>query len=135
MKEKILIVDDERDLLSLLGEILRNEGYEVITANSAPEFMRVADEQTIPPNLVITDLDMPALNGFGVIFQTRSRWGGEIPIIVVSAGLQDNKERMSRCLQETSYIVHKGPDFNVNDFKRVVGTAVANSGRKQVIAA
>jgi DNA-binding response OmpR family regulator len=132
---KIIIVDDEKDMLNLLADILRGEGYEIATANNAPEFMKVADEQTIPPNLVITDLDMPALNGFGVIFQTRSRWGGEIPIIVVSAGLQDNKERMNRCLQETSYIVHKGPDFNINDFKRIVGIAVANSGQKQAVPA
>jgi hypothetical protein len=54
----------------------------------------------------------------------------------MSGGLRDNPEKMRKCMQETGYIVHKGADFNIDDFKHIVETAVmANSGRKQAVAA
>lgn len=128
---RILAVDDDKDMLCLLEGILGSEGCKVITANSAPEFMKVADEQIEPPDLVITDMDMNAMTGFGVIHQARTRWGKGIPVIIMSGGLRDNPEKLRKCLRETGYVVHKGPDFNIVKFKEVVEAAVLMSNRRQ----
>lgn len=59
--KKILIVDDEPDILEFLQYNLRKEGYEVVTANDGRQALVVA-EQT-KPNLIILDIMMPELDG------------------------------------------------------------------------
>lgn len=65
-KKKILVIDDERNLCILLKSNLENTGeYEVSTANSGEEGLRMAKETAY--DLVITDFKMPGLNGREVL--------------------------------------------------------------------
>jgi CheY-like chemotaxis protein len=69
-KGKILIVDDEKDIMMVLSEIIKNEGYEVITAYSGKRALeRVKDEK---PDLVILDIMMPGLDGLTVCEQIKN---------------------------------------------------------------
>ena len=56
-KEKILIVDDEENILELLNFNLKNAGYEVYTANNGEKALKLAKENK--PNLVLLDLMIP----------------------------------------------------------------------------
>lgn len=58
---KVLLVDDEQDVLEFLGYNLRKEGFVVYTASNSREALRIAREQT--PNLVLLDVMMPDLDG------------------------------------------------------------------------
>lgn len=58
---KILLVDDEQDVLEFLGYNLRKEGFLVYTASNSREALRIAREQS--PNLVLLDVMMPDLDG------------------------------------------------------------------------
>lgn len=58
---KILIVDDEPDILEFLQYNLRKEGYEVVTANDGKQALVVAEEQK--PHLIVLDIMMPELDG------------------------------------------------------------------------
>lgn len=60
-KIKILLVDDEPDILELLAFNLSNEGYQIFTANNGKEALRVADQQH--PHLIILDVMMPVMDG------------------------------------------------------------------------
>ena len=60
-KIKILLVDDEPDILELLAFNLSNEGYQIFTANNGKEALRVADQQL--PHLIILDVMMPIMDG------------------------------------------------------------------------
>lgn len=60
-KIKILLVDDEPDILELLAFNLSNEGYQIFTANNGKEALRVADQQL--PHLIILDVMMPVMDG------------------------------------------------------------------------
>ena len=68
---KILVVDDEPDILEFLRYNLVKEGYEVITANNGEEGIRKAVEEK--PNLIILDIMMPKMDGVEVCRQLRNR--------------------------------------------------------------
>lgn len=60
-KIKILIVDDEPDIIEILKFNLENEGYKVISAKNGKEALKLADEHL--PHLIILDLMMPVMDG------------------------------------------------------------------------
>lgn len=62
MKYRILIVDDEDDILEFIGYNLRKEGYEVFTANNGKEAVTKAVETE--PHLILLDVMMPEMDGF-----------------------------------------------------------------------
>jgi two-component system alkaline phosphatase synthesis response regulator PhoP len=61
VKQKILIVDDEPDILELIEYNLKKEGYQVFTANNGQEGISVAKK--VNPDLVILDIMMPKMDG------------------------------------------------------------------------
>ena len=58
---KILLVDDEHDILEIVGYNLKNEGYQVYTANNGLEALKSAKK--ITPNLILLDIMMPEMDG------------------------------------------------------------------------
>ena len=78
----ILLVDDEADLLSLWKLRLESNGYEVTTALSGEEAL--AKISVINPNVVLTDLRMPGINGMDLFEAIRER-NKTIPVILITA--------------------------------------------------
>ncbi|MCG8328110.1 MAG: response regulator transcription factor [Chitinophagales bacterium] len=68
---KILVVDDEPDILEFLKYNLEKEGYQVVTANNGEEGIEVADKEK--PDLIILDIMMPKMDGVEVCRQIRSK--------------------------------------------------------------
>jgi len=68
---KILIVDDEPDILEILKYNLEKEGYVVLTASNGEESIRIAEEEN--PNLIILDIMMPRMDGVEVCRTLRSK--------------------------------------------------------------
>jgi len=60
-KKKILVVDDEKDILTILDKRLSKEGYEVIKADNGMDAMRLA--KTEQPDLIVLDIIMPDMSG------------------------------------------------------------------------
>lgn len=69
-KQKILIVDDEPDILELIEYNLKKEGYTVFTANNGLEAIQMAKKNT--PDLIILDIMMPKLDGIETCRQLRA---------------------------------------------------------------
>lgn len=90
MPTKVLIVDDEPNILSTLGPLLRSRGYEVSTAiNGRAAIERVEHER---PDLIVLDLGLPDIDGVEVCRTVRE--GMNVPIVVLSArGAEDDKVR------------------------------------------
>ena len=61
MNKTILIVDDEESICQTLGGILTDEGYEVVTAGSGEEALRILKEE--PPHLILLDIWLPGMDG------------------------------------------------------------------------
>ena len=83
---KILIVDDDKEIVQLLEIYARNEGYEPVTAYNGKD--AITKLNTMPDiSLVILDVMMPEMNGMDVIRQVRK--DSSIPILVLSAKTAD----------------------------------------------
>jgi len=84
---RILVAEDETSLNDLLQDALRMNGYETISAKHGLEALRLIREQK--PDLVILDINMPKLDGFGVIEKLRNE-NNNVPVIVLTA--RDQKD-------------------------------------------
>ncbi len=70
--ERILIVEDDREMRAELSTALRRAGFDVIEAPSAEQAIRIVRGLGAPPSLVITDLIMTSMTGFGLMAELRS---------------------------------------------------------------
>jgi DNA-binding response OmpR family regulator len=83
MGKKILLVDDEVDILTLYKRILEKEGYEIATAVNGPEALQKMI--TFKPNLVVLDIMMPEMDGWELSKKIRSEHNEkELPIIMLT---------------------------------------------------
>ncbi len=80
--KRILIVEDEEDLLQTLSHNLKYEGYEVLTARTGTEGLKLALKQK--PDAVMLDIMLPEKDGFTVLKELRQRHR-EIPVLVMTA--------------------------------------------------
>ena len=85
LKEKILIIEDEKEIADLIEIYLVNGGYEVFKANSGEEGLKSLSEH--PIQLVILDIMMPGIDGLEVC--RRIRKDKNIPILMLSAKSED----------------------------------------------
>ena len=80
--ERILVVDDEKNYLVVLSALLQGEGYEVASASSGARALALVGEEE--PDLVITDMRMPAMSGLELI-QRLQELAPDTPVIVMTA--------------------------------------------------
>jgi pilus assembly protein CpaE len=85
MPAKILIVDDDPNVMRLLTYTIRQEGYEVITAGDGAEAFRLWSSEH--PDLVLLDVMLPKLDGYQVATKIRAEEGatGHVPIVMLTA--------------------------------------------------
>ncbi|MEJ5226559.1 sigma-54 dependent transcriptional regulator [Thermodesulfovibrio sp.] len=81
MKEKLLIVDDEKGILETLSEILSDEGYSVVQAETAEEAFNIIEKEEV--DLVLLDVWLPGMSGIDAIKQIKERYQ-ELPVIMIS---------------------------------------------------
>jgi len=88
---KILIVDDEKDIVDFFGRILLREGFEVLTTTSASESLRLADLER--PDLILLDINMPEMDGGDVDQALQANKGTrDIPVIFLSGLITKEEE-------------------------------------------
>ena len=81
-KARILVVDDEASARSGMEKLLAQEGYDVDTAADGPSALAIAAEN--PPDVVITDLKMPKMDGVALLAKLREQ-DRDLPVIMVTA--------------------------------------------------
>ncbi|MEM6602790.1 MAG: response regulator [Pseudomonadota bacterium] len=83
MPKKILAIDDMKTLRDLLGKVLRTAGYEVVEAVDGVDGLDKFN--TCKPDLVISDLNMPNLDGIGFVTGARETSEGKnVPILILT---------------------------------------------------
>ncbi|MCB0752494.1 MAG: response regulator, partial [Ignavibacteriae bacterium] len=99
---KILLVDDEKDIVEFLQYNLEAEGFEVISANDGIEALSKMEEK---PDLVVLDVMMPKMNGYEVLKNIRLNENyNEIPIIFLTAKTSEFDELKGFDLGADDYI-------------------------------
>jgi len=91
---KVLLVDDEDSLRKVMKDLLERDGYEVTEARDGVQALDQVDR--VGPDIIVLDLNLPGLDGYGVLSHLRSRPAtAGIPVIVLTAkGDEDNEVRV-----------------------------------------
>jgi CheY-like chemotaxis protein len=91
---KVLLVDDEDSLRKVIRELLERDGYVVAEARDGAQALDKIDR--VGPDIIVLDLNMPGLDGYGVLSHLRSRPAtADIPVIVLTGkGDEDNEVRV-----------------------------------------
>ena len=101
-KKRILLVDDEQELLDMVVSILKGDGYEnIVTAKSVSEAFSLAEETV--PELAILDVMLPDGNGFDLMERLKSN--GDYPILFLTARGEDDDKFKGFGLGADDYIV------------------------------
>lgn len=79
---RALVVDDDEMVCRMMADALRDRGFEVLTANSAPEGIATLAEELLALDLLVTDLVMPGMNGEDFVRLIR-KTGGEVDLAIV----------------------------------------------------
>ncbi len=102
-EQPILLIDDSLSIRKFVGRMLESAGYHVDTAVDGEEGLRKASTQSY--RLILTDLEMPKLNGYEVIQALRSRpQTQKTPIIVMTTRAGDKHRQMAISIGASSYI-------------------------------
>lgn len=102
-KKKILIVDDERDIVKALTIRLQSSGYEVVSAFDGAQALFMAHKET--PDLVLLDIRMPAGDGFSVAEKLKeSERTRQMPVIFLTGSPERNAEGRATALGARFYI-------------------------------
>ena len=100
--KRILLVDDEQELLDMVASILHSDGYQnILTARSVGEALALADKTT--PELAILDVMLPDGNGFDLMEQLKTR--GDFPVLFLTACGEDDDKFKGFGLGADDYIV------------------------------
>ncbi len=101
MKEKILVVDDEENIVEFLKTTLSKEGYDVIEAYSGEE--AIEKVSSLSPDLVLLDVMLPGIDGFEVA--KRLRQFSDVPIIMLTARDEDMDKIIGLEMGADDYVV------------------------------
>ena len=94
---RVLIVEDDRDVITLLVEILSHEGFQpIVAADGLEGLLKI---QTGQPDLALLDIMMPDINGVRVLEQLLEEGAGELPVpIIVMTGSPEGAARSRQLL-------------------------------------
>ena len=124
--EKILVIDDEEDIRTLLSSILESDGYDVITASNGREGLE--HFQAHDPALVLTDVRMPIMDGIGVLREIKAK-ESEADVIILT-GHSDEATAVD-CLRLGAYDYFRKPLENVDVFLTAIERVIERRDLKQ----
>ena len=85
MSARVLVVDDEKNIVDIIKYNLKKEGYEVITAYDGEEAVKLNEENE--PDLILLDIMMPKLDGYAACRKIREKY--DTPIIMLTARAEE----------------------------------------------
>lgn len=121
---RILVVDDEKGILESLQTHLELDGYSVDVANSAKDALELFQKQ--PYHIVMTDINMPVMDGLILLEEIKSLRGDTI-VIMITAYTSLTKVLMSRAHGATDYVLK--PFRDLSEVDAAIERAVAQLDR------
>jgi len=107
MRKKILIVDDSATVRLALSSALSEAGHEIVEACNGHEALEYLENEEITPiNMLITDLNMPKVDGIDLIRQVRRTSGFRfVPIIMLTSESDDDKKQKGKAAGASGWVV------------------------------
>jgi DNA-binding response OmpR family regulator len=127
MPQTILIVDDEKRLVSLVQSYLAQEGYRVVTAYNGKDALPIAQKEK--PDLIILDIMMPEMNGYD--FMRAHRSTSDTPIIMLTAKVDDDEKVIGLELGADDYVTKP---FKPRELMARVRNVLRRAGKSEATA-
>ena len=121
---KILVIEDEKNILSFITSVLSSQQYQVIPAATGTEGLSLASSQC--PDLILLDLGLPDIDGMEVISKIRE-WSS-VPILVISARALEDDKVLALDAGADDYITKP---FGNSELLARIRTALRHSSRMQ----
>jgi len=119
---RILVIDDDLNTREVLASFLRRLDHDVEIAANGKEAMAILDEDT--PDLVITDINMPEMDGIEVINVLRDK-SSDVPVIAMSGGGIYPKELLLDSAKALGAVITVDKPFQLGEIKEAVEAALA----------
>jgi diguanylate cyclase (GGDEF)-like protein len=120
MNRRILIVEDDPAIRMLVKAVLEGEGHEVVEVSDGPSALPAAQESR--PDLVLLDIGLPGLDGFGVLGQLKDDADlRDVPVVMVTAW--GDPELVAKALDRGAHDYVRKP-FDVDDLRQRVTAAL-----------
>ncbi len=113
MPKKILVVDDDQDIVFMIKSMLEKNGYEVITAADGYQALKLI--KTNVPDLMISDLTMPMMNGWQLSMKVRQDERYKNTPIIVLSGLLAGDAPPEQFESSNAYMVKPFDIFKLLD--------------------
>ena len=120
-KQKVLIVEDEKNIVDILRFNLRKEGYDTLEAFDGVTGLRLALEES--PDLILLDLMLPEMNGFEVCKLLRDK-GKNTPVLIITAREEEKDKILGLDLGADDYITKP---FNILELKARIRALIRRS--------
>jgi DNA-binding response OmpR family regulator len=117
---RVLVVDDNRDIVELLQRILRLEGHEVLIARDGLEALQ--QEAAGQPDLIILDVNLPGLDGWEVCRRIKARRA--VPIVLLTVRAERSDIERSRAAGADEHLLKP---FEISAFLKQIATVTARS--------
>lgn len=127
MPQTILVIDDEKRLVSLVQSYLVQEGYRVLTAYNGRDALQVVQKEK--PDLIILDIMMPEMNGYD--FMRAHRASQDTPIIMLTAKVEDDDKVLGLELGADDYVTKP---FKPRELMARVRNVLRRSGKAETTA-
>lgn len=127
IRKKLLVVDDDPPMRTMLCEILEMANYEVITVENGMVALEILQQQSI--DLVITDVMMPQMSGIELTQKIRERYGAERPVILTSGSMIE----AARFLENRYTRLIEKP-YSINDLYKLINDLFLNHSNPTKVA-
>ena len=114
---RLLVVDDDATIREMLEMVLDSEGYEVVTAPHGLAALALLDQ--FRPSVILLDMKMPIMDGWGFLDRYRRMPGAKVPVVVLTAAQDD-----SRRAGEVGADAYVGKPFAIDDLIRVLDRCI-----------
>jgi DNA-binding response OmpR family regulator len=122
--KKILVVEDEIELLKVIESQLKDKNFEVVTATDGVEGLDAALRER--PDLILLDIVMPKMDGMAMLAKLRrDSWGKNAKVILLT-NLGDT-EKVAEAIKLGTYDYLVKADWNINDVVKLVNDRLAEN--------
>ena len=113
---QIFIVEDEEDLINILGTVLNDEGYNVIKASSVEEALQLC--QTVRPDLILSDIKMGKMDGFDLLASIKGNNNlKNIPFVFLTSLDESQSRKKGLQLGAAAYMTKP---FDIDDLLELI---------------
>lgn len=117
---RVLVVEDDPTILSLVSEILRDEGHEVASASGGHAGLALLEP--VLPHLILLDMRMPGMDGWGFAAELKAR-GVSVPVVVMTAARDAAKSAA-----EIGAAAYVSKPFDIDEMASIVESTLRTAG-------